>query len=353
MAKKKSRWYYKKDGAKHGPFRTREIKRLVREGSIDADDVLWKRGLPHPVRAGDIPQLFRTGSTPATRRRLIHVLQATGLLLLMSLLLSPSGDLVNRYGEGMRVASGIASGFSLVASLATLVVGLGTIGSTFETVRVGAPIRLDDEQDRMAQSLWRLIRPADRRTDKPSDAAGGRRTSGLLRWPRWKLPAGRFLPTLVDGENRAGLFAAGIGIVAAGLFYLGQTRETFPYPVERVSGLVSYRDGSLLPADVLQLTFYPQAAPLNSRTHPRAGSALVDRKTGRFEAATTFRPSDGLIRGKHKVTIHLPGRLPLPPEIAGAEYGDSSRTPLEIDTAVPPLAIVIEKPDEPPATPAP
>jgi hypothetical protein len=125
MAKKKSRWYYKKDGVKHGPFRTRDIKRLVREGTIDADDPLWKRGLPHPVKAGDIPQLFRTEPTPATRRRVINVLLVAGLLLLVGLLLSPTGDLVSGLGESLRRAGGIASTFFFLASLATLISGAG------------------------------------------------------------------------------------------------------------------------------------------------------------------------------------------------------------------------------------
>jgi hypothetical protein len=189
-------------------------------------------------------------------------------------------------------------------------------------------------------SLWRLIRPAHR----PAEAADEGLAGGSATQARWTLPTGLPRIAFLEGDNWAGLVAAGIGIVAAVLLYIGQTREQFPYPVARVSGLVSYRDGSPLPGDALQLTFYPQAAPLDGRTHPRAGSALVDGKTGRFEAATTFGPRDGLIRGKHKVTVHLPGRLPLPPHIAGAEYGDSSRTPLEIDTASQPLSITLEKP---------
>jgi hypothetical protein len=349
MAKKKSRWYYKKDGIKHGPFRTRDIKRLVREGMIEADDPLWKRGLPHPVKAGDIPQLFRTEPTPRTRRRVVNVLMVAGLLLLGGLLLSPTGDLVSSLGESLRQSAGIASMCFFLASLTALMLGMGTIGGTFKTIAVGAPIQLDHEHQRAADSLWRLIRP----TQRPAKAADGGLARGSDTQARWTLPA--VLPRIafLDGDIATGLVAAGIGIVAAVLLYLGQTRQQFPYPVARSSGLVRYRDGSPLPGDMLQLTFYPQSAPLDSRTHPRAGSALVDGTTGRFEAATTFLPSDGLICGKHKVTVHLPGRLPLPPHIAGAEYGDSSRTPLEIDTASQPLSITLEKPASQPPAPAP
>ena len=116
-----------------------------------------------------------------------------------------------------------------------------------------------------------------------------------------------------------------------------------PFSYVQVSGKVTYEDGSLIPADPLVLTFYPQSAPLDEKTHPRIGTALVDKTTGTFSSATSHKADDGLVRGKHKVTLTSPAD-PLVPAIVSAEYTDPATTPLEVDTAVLPFELKVRKP---------
>lgn len=113
-----------------------------------------------------------------------------------------------------------------------------------------------------------------------------------------------------------------------------------PFNYVQVSGKVTFEDGSLIPADPLVLTFYPQSAPLDEKTHPRMGTAVVDKATGTFSSATSHKAGDGLVRGKHKVT--LPSSAS--PLVVSAEYTDPATTPLEVDTADLPFKLQVRKP---------
>ena len=115
-----------------------------------------------------------------------------------------------------------------------------------------------------------------------------------------------------------------------------------PFSYAQVSGKVTYEDGSLIPYG-LTLMFYPQSEPLDPKTHPRVGTAQVDQKTGEFSSATSYQPNDGLVRGKHKVTIISTAGM-IPPEIVPPEYTDLTRTPLEVDTAQQPFHLKVRKP---------
>ena len=116
-----------------------------------------------------------------------------------------------------------------------------------------------------------------------------------------------------------------------------------PFSYVHVSGKVTYDDGSLIPADVL-LTFYPQGGSIDSKTHPRPGESSVDRATGEFRVVTSHKFDDGLVRGKHKVTLRDGLRRPLPSSIVPEEYSDFARTPLEVDTADQPFQLRVRKP---------
>lgn len=117
-----------------------------------------------------------------------------------------------------------------------------------------------------------------------------------------------------------------------------------PFGATRVSGDVRYGDDALLECPGLRLSFYPLRPPRDPRTHPRPGAAVVDVRTGRFTAATTRTPDDGLVRGRHKVTLRGADGLPLPIDVAGAEYADPVRTPLEVDTDDRPFRIRVRRP---------
>lgn len=116
-----------------------------------------------------------------------------------------------------------------------------------------------------------------------------------------------------------------------------------PYRQVSVSGTITYQDGSLIPVDKLVLTFLPQGEPIDAKTHPRPGTARVDTN-GHFDSATTHKANDGLVQGKHKVSLAGVNGMPLPSSIVGPEYCDLAKTPLEVDTAVGPFDLKVRKP---------
>jgi hypothetical protein len=66
-----------------------------------------------------------------------------------------------------------------------------------------------------------------------------------------------------------------------------------PYDLVDVSGKVTYEDGSLIPADSIMLKFDPEAAPIDEKTHPRKGFALVNVGDGTFDTLPpTSMPMD-------------------------------------------------------------
>jgi hypothetical protein len=117
-----------------------------------------------------------------------------------------------------------------------------------------------------------------------------------------------------------------------------------PFAYVKVHGKVSYDDGSLIPADPLVLTFYPQDKAPKGKDYPRPGMATVDKATGKFDSITSHMVGDGLVRGKHKVTLSSPGNIVLTPSLMPSEYGDMNRTPLEVDTANSPFELKVRKP---------
>jgi hypothetical protein len=122
----------------------------------------------------------------------------------------------------------------------------------------------------------------------------------------------------------------------------GCNREPFEHV--RVSGTVTYEDGSPIPVEVLRLLFTSQAPPLDEKTHPRPGWAEVDVATGAFHSATTRKIGDGLVRGKHKVILSGAGNSELPSSLVPPEYCDWARTPLEVDTEHQPFTLKVRKP---------
>jgi hypothetical protein len=110
---------------------------------------------------------------------------------------------------------------------------------------------------------------------------------------------------------------------------------------------VTYADGTILPAEGLQIVFYPQNVATDVRNRARAGRAVVDGRTGMFSSVTSRKAKDGLLRGRHKVTLHLPEAASEQlGQVFDPEYSDVSRTPLSIDVTTVPIVISIEKPTE-------
>jgi len=127
--------------------------------------------------------------------------------------------------------------------------------------------------------------------------------------------------------------ALGLGFTGMVVRKLVSGRDSDPYSYRPVSGVVHYEDGKVIPTDVLTLTFVPLAPPHSPRIYPRPGFAVVDPKTGVFQAPTSRKPGDGLVEGGHKVLITGLNRLPIPEEIVPREYADFDATPLTVNTS--------------------
>ncbi len=134
------------------------------------------------------------------------------------------------------------------------------------------------------------------------------------------------------------------GPAVATLLVLTGCGSDSPFPMTQVTGTVTYDDGTLIPGDRVTVTFVPQTAPLDKRTHPRSGFAVVDPQTGELDVVTTVKYGDGIIRGKHKVfvvSVDMRDReLPVVP----FPYNSSQETPVEIDTEEGPIKIEIPRP---------
>ena len=55
-----------------------------------------------------------------------------------------------------------------------------------------------------------------------------------------------------------------------------------PYSCVKVSGKVTYKDGSLIPAQRMRLIFVPQTPAIDPKTPPKDGMTEVDVQTGKF-----------------------------------------------------------------------
>ncbi len=117
------------------------------------------------------------------------------------------------------------------------------------------------------------------------------------------------------------------------------------YDLVPVSGRVTYDDGTLLPSEnnYVRLTFYPQAAPLDERTHPRPATADVDLADGTFTFASTHNYADGITTGRHKVVLSTIVAQEVPRGVP-AEYNDLATTPLEVDASDAPFHLRIRRP---------
>lgn len=119
-----------------------------------------------------------------------------------------------------------------------------------------------------------------------------------------------------------------------------------PFSYKKVTGSVSYEDGSPIPSESIIVTFSPQVEAIDEQTHPRSGMAYV-KADGTFDVVTSYQYGDGIVRGEHKVLVAIRGgptgasdTQPLIP----SEYGRLATTPLVVHTDDAPFEIKIRKP---------
>jgi hypothetical protein len=119
-----------------------------------------------------------------------------------------------------------------------------------------------------------------------------------------------------------------------------------PFHYEKVSGTVTYEDGSLIPGNRVMLTFVPQDKPKDAKIHPRPGIAEADVKTGAFSRVTSHKFGDGIVRGKHKVLVASIDAQDRPTTAIPATYSSVRNTPLVIDSQDGPFHFRIPKPEK-------
>ena len=135
-------------------------------------------------------------------------------------------------------------------------------------------------------------------------------------------------------------------LLFAAIFWItlfGGCGQREPFQLVTASGKVTYEDGTPIPVDSLTLTFFPQTASATADIHPRPGVAVVDAATGQFKSVTTHKANDGLVFGKHKVVLGMPGGVP-PLAVVPRNYIDLATTPLQVDTDKQPFVLQVKKP---------
>jgi hypothetical protein len=115
------RWYYQKsDGKRHGPYSSRKMKQLARQGHLEPRDRVWKAGSPSTFLAADFPQLYlRT----ATHRTWLHVLKTLAWMaacLLAAAVTSPWSNLSVALPAAARPW---LTGFSIASLAAAILAG--------------------------------------------------------------------------------------------------------------------------------------------------------------------------------------------------------------------------------------
>lgn len=119
-------------------------------------------------------------------------------------------------------------------------------------------------------------------------------------------------------------------------------RGTLRY--EKVSGKVTYSDGTPLPLDGLNIRFHSLVRARDAKTLPPIGVGAVNSLTGEFSWITSRFPGDGILAGAHKVTLCTADDEPLPEKVASEDYFDVNRTVLRVETKDKPFHLVVEKP---------
>lgn len=142
---------------------------------------------------------------------------------------------------------------------------------------------------------------------------------------------------------RAGSWLRACGMASAAACAIGCS-DSSPYDLVKVSGTVKYEDGSLIPAETIMLKFEPEAAPLDSKTHPRKAYGEVNVAEGTFDTMTTHKYGDGVVAGRHKVMVIPTTRDGQITKLIPPEYRNAANTPVEVDTDNQPMEIRVKKP---------
>jgi len=108
-----------------------------------------------------------------------------------------------------------------------------------------------------------------------------------------------------------------------------------PFSTVRVTGKVTFRDGSLIKADRIVITFIPQGESASNKAVPGGAHGEVNVADGTFGDLTTHKPRDGVVRGRHKVVVQPlkkgPGGMDMPAKVIPVRYTQPDKTPLDVE----------------------
>ena len=119
-----------------------------------------------------------------------------------------------------------------------------------------------------------------------------------------------------------------LAIGALVLFLSGCGGSGNPFDSVPVSGKVTYEDGTPIPVQGIKLYFHCLEPPKEGM-HPRPATVGVDAD-GTFNDVTTYKYADGLVLGKHKVSLVCVENGKLTPKIP-RDYSLPSKTPLVVE----------------------
>lgn len=131
-------------------------------------------------------------------------------------------------------------------------------------------------------------------------------------------------------------------LLLATLAVCGGCDDGVPFDYIPVTGQITYEDGTPIPASGMKLQFEPLDAQVVNGMHPRIATADVNAE-GKFTSATSYKHGDGLVPGRHRVSIGYAtdkeGKLLIPKKNASLASSD-----LIVDTETLPLEIKVSKP---------
>ena len=122
-----------------------------------------------------------------------------------------------------------------------------------------------------------------------------------------------------------------------------------PFSFVRVSGKITYADGSLIPGERIVVQFIPIEAKTSGKRVAGGATGYLNPQDGTFSSLTTHKPQDGAVPGRYKVVViafqkHPQGEVltkAVPPQ-----YHRAESTPLEVEVSPSSrsFALTIEKP---------
>lgn len=108
-----------------------------------------------------------------------------------------------------------------------------------------------------------------------------------------------------------------------------------PFKIVPVHGKVTYRDGSLIQADRIVVTFVPVGVEAVGKESVPSATGDVNPADGTFSGLTSRTYNDGAVVGKHKVVIlalkREPGGIEDTIRTFPVRYTKAATTPVEVE----------------------